>query len=94
MPAVKSNNPLHAEMNRYFNMHVYEWVGIETVTTTVGEIKQPKYAHAGICSANEVAVYIADEKLKIKLFNKALDGGLDRYTFLIRNRLKIEIYSK
>jgi len=94
MAAVKSDNPLHAEMNKYFNMHIYEWVGLVTVATDVGEVQQAKYLHAGICSANEVSKYIADEKLKIKLFNKALGGGLERYTFLIRNRLRIEIYSK
>lgn len=90
MPAVKSDNPLHAEINRYFNISVYEFKGVAMVNG-----KQVNtYTYEGINSANEVAAYIGDEKLKIKLFNEVLDSGLDRYTILIRKRLKIIFYSK
>ena len=37
---------------------------------------------------------LVGEELKIKHFNKVLKGGLDKYTFLIRNRLKITFHSK
>lgn len=83
MPAVKSDNPLHAEINKYFNIHVYEW-----------SAAQNKYLHCGICSANKVATYIENEKIKIKLFNRALEVLTDKHTALIRNRLKIDFYLK
>lgn len=90
MAAVKSDNPLHAEINKYFNIHVSEFVRADIINGK----KVNVYKRAGICSANEVAVYVADEQLKIKLFNKVLDSGVDRYTTLVRNRLKIDFYSK
>ena len=37
---------------------------------------------------------LVGENLKIKHFNKVLNGGLDKYTFYIRKRLKIEFVSK
>lgn len=83
MPAVKSDNPLHAELNKTYNVHVYEW------STT-----QNCYFHAGICSANEVATYIGNEELKIKLFNEVLGSGVERCSKKIRNRLKIDFYLK
>ncbi|RDI07060.1 hypothetical protein [Flavobacterium sp. AG291] len=90
MPAVKSDNPLHAEINKYFNVHISEYVSTEIIDGK----KINKYKRAGICSANEVSQYIGDEELKIKLFNKVLECGMDRYTTLVRNRLKIDFYSK
>lgn len=47
-----------------------------------------------LTSANKLSNYIMDEPLKLRLFAKVLHGGLDKYTFLIRNRLKIEFHSK
>lgn len=94
MAAVKSDNPLHAEINKNFNIIVYEFVGTEEVETESGSEVVTHYKYAGINSANEVSAYIADEKLKIKLFNKALDSGWDKHTMLVRNRLKLNFYSK
>lgn len=37
---------------------------------------------------------LVGEELKIKHFNKVLDGQAQVYTFLIRNRLKIKFHSK
>lgn len=37
---------------------------------------------------------IVGEEMRSRHFHKVLNGGLDRYTFLIRNRLKIEFISK
>lgn len=90
MPAVKSDNPLHAEINRYFNIKVHEFK--ETVMIDGKETNI--YTDEGIHSANGVSEYIADEKLKIKLFNEVLNKGMDKYTILIRKRLKIIFYSK
>ena len=50
--------------------------------------KQTKLVGAGKYSA------LVGEELKIKHFKKVLDGGLQKYTFLIRNRLKIDFHSK
>lgn len=94
MAAVKSDNPLHAEINKNFNIIVYEMVGTEEVETESGLKTIPVYKNAGINSANEVSAYIKDEKLKIKLFNKALDSGWDKHTMLVRNRLRLNFYSK
>lgn len=90
MPAQKSDNPLHAEINKYFNIKVYEYSGVAIVNGK----KENTYSDEGIYSANGVARYIADEQLKIRLFNKVLDSGVDKYTTLIRKRLKIIFYSK
>lgn len=46
-----------------------------------------------LVTANTLSKYI-NEKLKIKLFNKVLNGKEYKYTFLIRNRLKIVFHSK
>lgn len=37
---------------------------------------------------------LVGEELKIKHFKTVLDGGLQQYTFKIRNRLKIKFHSK
>lgn len=37
---------------------------------------------------------LVGEELKIKHFNKVLEGDAQVYTFLIRNRLKIKFHSK
>lgn len=55
MAAVKSDNPLHAEINKYFNIHVYEYTGTEIIETDKGKEKVATYIHAGICSANVAA---------------------------------------
>jgi len=80
--ALKSNNPTNAVINRNFIIRVLE---------------NPKENHTKntkLTSANKLSNYLKDEPLKIKIFNKILDGGKDKYTFLIRSRLKIEIQSK
>lgn len=83
MPAVPSDNPLHAEMNRNYNIHVWEW----------SEARN-EYLHAGINSANEVSAYIGNEEIKIRLFNEVLNSGADQCTKLIRKRLRLKFYSK
>lgn len=37
---------------------------------------------------------LVGKKIKINHFKKVLEGKKDKYTFLIRNRLKIEFISK
>lgn len=46
-----------------------------------------------LIGAGQYHKYVSEE-LKIKHFNKVLEGGAQKYTFLIRNRLKINFYSK
>jgi hypothetical protein len=47
-----------------------------------------------LTSANKLSDHLKDEKLKIKLFEKALSAGKDKVTFMIRNRLRIDFCSK
>lgn len=88
-PAKKSDNPINAEINKNFVIRVLE---------------NPKENHpkkTKLTSANKLSVYLYDhkygkdnEELKSRLFEQVLDGGKDKYTFLIRGRLKIEFHAK
>ena len=80
--ALKSHNPTNAMINRNFIIRVLE-------NPQDNPIKKTK-----LTSANKLSIFINDEELKIKLFNKVLAHGKDKYTFLIRKRLKIEFHSK
>jgi hypothetical protein len=80
--ALKSNNPTNALINRHFIIRVLD------------NPKENLVKNTKLTSANKLSGYLNDETLKIKLFNKVLDGGKDKYTFLIRNRLKIDFHSK
>lgn len=77
---VKSPNRLNVEINKNF---------IIKVNSDPKNNKKSK-----ISSANKLSELINDEELKIKLFNKALDSGKDKLTISVRNRLKIDFYSK
>lgn len=80
--AKKSSNPKNALINQNFIIRVLE-------NPKDNPIKNTK-----LTSANKLSSYINDEQMKIKLFNKVLNGGKDKYTFLIRSRLKIDFQSK
>jgi hypothetical protein len=80
--ALKSNNPTNALINRNFIIRVLD------------NPKENPVRNTKLTSANKLSGLINDEQIKIKLFNKVLDGGKDKYTFLIRNRLKIDFHSK
>ena len=80
--ALKSNNQKNALINRNFIIRVQE-------NPKDNPVKKTK-----LTSANKLSGFINDEELKTKLFNKVLDGGKDKYTFMIRNRLRIEFHSK
>ncbi|RZL47549.1 MAG: hypothetical protein EOP00_11610 [Pedobacter sp.] len=80
--AVKSKNRTNVAINKNFVIRV-----LENPSTN-----SPK--NTKLTSANKLSNYILDEALKIKLFAKVLEGGADKYTFKIRNRLKIEFHSK
>lgn len=80
--ALKSNNATNAIINRNFIIRVLE------------NPKENHVKNTKLTSANKLSGYLKDEQLKIKLFKKILDGEKDKYTFLIRSRLKIEIQSK
>lgn len=76
--AVKAKNRTNVAINKNFVIRVAE-----------NQVKKTQ-----LTSANKLSNYILDEALKIKLFEKVLTGGLDKYTFLIRKRLRIEFHSK
>lgn len=80
--AKKSDNPTNALINRNFIIRVLE------------NPKENPIKNTKLTSANKLSNYLNDEELKIKLFKKILDNGLDKYTFKIRNRLRIDFQSK
>lgn len=80
--ALKSDNPTNAIINQNFIIRVLE------------NPKENPVKNTKLTSANKLSGYLNDEKLKIKLFKKALEGTKDKYTFMIRNRLKIDFQSK
>ena len=80
--ALKSNNPTNALINKNFIIRVLE-------NPKENPVKKTK-----LTSANKLSGFINDEQLKTKLFDKVLDDGKDKYTFLIRKRLRIEFHSK
>ncbi|MBA0884934.1 hypothetical protein [Flavobacterium undicola] len=80
--AKPSDNPTNALINRNFIIRVLE------------NPKENPIKNTKLTSANKLSGFINDEQLKIKLFNKILNGGKDKYTFLIRRRLKIDFQSK
>jgi hypothetical protein len=82
MAALKSDNPTNAIINKNFIIRVLD------------NPKENHVKNTKLTSANKIAGYINDEQLKIKLFKKVLQGDKDKYTFLIRNRLKIDFCSK
>lgn len=80
--AVLSKNRTNVTINRNFIIRILE-------NPNENDVKNTK-----LTSANKLSNYLNDEKLKIKLFKKVLEGGKDKYTFRIRNRLKIDFCSK
>jgi hypothetical protein len=94
MPAKLSHNPLNAQINKYYIIHVYEYKATTTVATEKGDKQINLYHPQQIVSAETLSRYVEDQKIKISLFNDVLDAGVDVYTRLIRKRLKIEFRSK
>lgn len=80
--AKKSDNPTNAFINQNFIIRVLE------------NPKENHVKNTKLTSANKLSKYINDDEIKIKLFKKVLDEGKDKYTFLIRSRLKIDFQSK
>lgn len=80
--ALKSDNPTNAKINQNFIIRVLE------------NPKENPVKNTKLTSANKLSGYLKDEELKIRLFKKILFGNKDKYTFNIRNRLRIEICSK
>jgi hypothetical protein len=80
--AVKSSNQTNALINRSFIIRVLE------------NHKENPIKNTKLTSANKLSSYLNDDEIKIKLFKKVLEGDKDKYTFLIRNRLKIDFHSK
>ena len=78
----KSLFPTNAIINRNFIIRVLE-------NPKSNSIKNTK-----LRTANTISKLINDERLKMKLFEKVLNGQADKYTFLIRNRLRIDFCSK
>ena len=82
MAALKSDNPINAKINQNFVIRVL-------VNPKENPAKNTK-----LTTAKQLSKFLQDEEHKIRLFKKVLEGGADRYTFLIRNRLKIDFHSK
>ena len=80
--AVKSNNRINVKINQNFVIRVLE-------NPATNPAKNTK-----LTSANKLLNYLQDERLQIKLFNEVLQGEQQRYTFKIRNRLRIDFHSK
>lgn len=78
----KSSVPINALINKHFIIRVLE------------NPKQNPVKNTKLKSANTISTLINDDALKMRLFDKVLNGKLYKYTFLIRNRLKIEFCSK
>jgi len=76
--ALKSDKPLNAKINKNF----------------VVKIKEPNDKDWRLTSANKLSIFVNDEELKIRLFNKVLSNGEQVTTISIRNRLKIKFHSK
>lgn len=80
--AVKSKNRTNVAINKNFVIRVLE-------NPSTNPVKNTK-----LTSANKLSGFILDEELKTRLFDKVLQGGKDKYSFLIRKRLKIDFHSK
>ena len=78
--ALKSDNPLNAEINRNFIIEVYENIG------------ENRYKKLGITSANKLSGHLQNEELKIKLFKEVLEGQKHKHSFKIRSRIKINFH--
>ena len=78
----KSLFPTTAIINRNFIIRVLEYP------------KENSARNTKLRTANTISKLINDEKLKMRLFEKVLKGKADKYTFLIRNRLRIDFCSK
>ena len=78
----KSLFPTNAIINKNFIIRVLEYPKSNSVKNTK------------LRTANTISMLINDKKLKMKLFEKVLNGKADKYTFLIRNRLRIDFCSK
>jgi hypothetical protein len=82
MAALKSHNPTNAIINQNFIIRVLE------------NPKENNVKNTKLTTANKLSKYLNDDEMKIKLFKKVLEGTKDKYTFLIRSRLKIDFCSK
>lgn len=78
MAAIKSSDQKRALINQNFIIRVTG--------------RNQKFTR--LCGAGQYSKFLENEQLKTKHFNKVLEGGLDKYTFLLRRGLKIEFLSK
>ena len=78
----KSHYPTNAIINKNFIIRVLE-------NPKTNPVKNTK-----LRTANTISKLLHDDKLKMRLFDKVLNGKDHKYTFLIRNRLKIDFCSK
>lgn len=95
MPALKSDNPTNAMINLNFVIRVSEYLGKKKVIDENGkETEINLYSKTQLTTARKCILHIKDEKIKIRLFNEVLEGTKQKYTFKIRNRLRIDFHSK
>ncbi|WP_299431532.1 hypothetical protein [uncultured Aquimarina sp.] len=78
MAALKSNDPLRAEINKHFVIRVLDnHTGNRTLR-----------------GAGQYGKLLGDENLKTKHFKKVLEGVEDKYTFKLRRGLTIKFVAK
>ncbi|RZJ33735.1 MAG: hypothetical protein EOO51_12650 [Flavobacterium sp.] len=96
MPAIKSNNRDNVFINRNYIIQISHFAGMQAVYDA--ETRQTElravYQNRRLVSANTLKKHLDDKKLKIKLFKTLLEGTAQEYTFLVRKRLRIKIWSK
>ncbi|TYB78322.1 hypothetical protein [Bizionia myxarmorum] len=80
MPAQKSHNPTNAKINKNFVIRIQETAKLNKSGTM-------------LFSASKYRKLVGEEMAETH-FYKALNGGLDKYTFKLRNRLKIDFHGK
>lgn len=80
--AIKSKNRTNVKINKNFIIRVLE------------DPKTNKTKETKLTSANKLKNYVKDDGIVLKMFEKVLSSGEYKYTFLIRNRLKIDFHSK
>lgn len=98
MPALKSDNPTNALINKNFVIRVSEYEGKKRVFVDNGKTDVENvvdiYSKSKLTTARKCIEYILDEELKMRLFKKVLEGRQYKYSFKIRKRLRVDFHSK
>lgn len=80
--AVKSKDRTNVKINKNFIIRVL----VDPKTNKTKETK--------LTSVNKLKNYVNNDSIVLNMFQKVLSDGKYKYTFFIRNRLKIDFHSK